>query len=190
MPNEAFSHIVTRIMFDWEALGPEELNRLAQALPRKLLRWLGTHHPDNRTRKLFFRLTGVHIGKGTNITPGLVINDGYSGLCTIGDRVSIATNVTLVCDSNPNNSRLAEHPYIKQHLLKTAPVIIEDDVWLGTNAIVLPGVRIGQASIVAAGAVVVRDVAPNTIVAGVPARVVRTLSDSEGGHAAIKEDPQ
>lgn len=179
MSNEPFSQIVTRLMFDWEQLGADEVKRLSQLLPRKLLRWLGSHHPDNRTRKLFFRLTGVHIGKGTNITPGLVINDGYSGLCRIGDRVSIATNVTLVADSNPNNSRLVEHPYVKQHLLKTAPVIIEDDVWLGTNAIVLPGVRIGRASIVAAGAVVVRDVPAHTIVAGVPARVVRALESED-----------
>ncbi|MDX2018659.1 MAG: acyltransferase [Deltaproteobacteria bacterium] len=181
------SQVVARVMFDWESLGPDEVKRLSQPLPRKLLRWLGTHHPDNRTRKLFFRLTGVHIGKGTNITPGLVINDGYSGLCSIGDRVSIATNVTLVADSNPNNSILAEHPYVKQHLIKTAPVIIEDDAWLGTNAIVLPGVRIGRGSIVGAGAVVVNDVPPHTIVAGVPARVVRSLGDDS---AAIESDTQ
>lgn len=164
-------------MFDWETLGRQRVESLANELPRKLVRWLGTNHPDNRTRKLFFRMTGVTIGKGTNITGGFVVNDGYSGLCSIGDRVSIATNVTIVADSNPNNSRLQDHPYVKSHLIKTAAVIIEDDVWLGTNAIVLPGVRLGRGSIVGAGAVVVRDVPPLTVVAGVPARIVRTLDD-------------
>jgi len=174
-----FSQVVMRLMFDYEGLGPEQIEQEAVALPRKLLRWLGAHHPDNRTRKVFFRMTGVHIGEGTNITPGLIVNDGYSGLVSIGKRVSIATNVTLVADSNPNNSLLAAEPYVKEHLVKQGPVVIEDDVWLGTNAVVLPGVRIGRGAVVGAGAVVTRDVAPFTVVAGVPARPIRALTPVE-----------
>ena len=170
------SALVMRLLFDYEALTAEQIATLAAALPRKQLRWLGAHHPDNRTRKIFFRLTGVHIGEDTNITPGLIVNDGYSGLCRIGDRVSIATNVTLVVDSNPNNSRLAAIPYVAQALIVTAPVVIEDDAWLGTNAVVLPGVTVGRGAIVGAGAVVTTDVPPFTVVAGVPARVIRTLT--------------
>jgi acetyltransferase-like isoleucine patch superfamily enzyme len=171
-----FSEVVMRLMFDYEGLTPEQLEQQAAPLPRKLLRWLGAHHPDNRTRKLFFRMTGVHIGEDTNITPGLVVNDGYSGLCRIGNRVSIATNVTLVVDSNPNNSRLGDESYVKEHLVKQGPVVIEDDAWLGTNAVVLPGVRVGRGAVVGAGAVVTRDVAPFTVVAGVPARPIRSLT--------------
>jgi acetyltransferase-like isoleucine patch superfamily enzyme len=168
---------VMRLLFDYESLTPEQIEAEAAALPRKQLRWLGAHHPDNRTRKIFFRMTGVHIGDGTNITPGLIVNDGYSGLCRIGNRVSIATNVTLVADSNPNNSRLASEPHVAAHLVVTAPVVIEDDVWLGTNAVVLPGVTVGRGSIVGAGAVVTADVPPFSVVAGVPARVIRTLTE-------------
>lgn len=175
----AFAPLVSRLMFDYEGLTPAELTEAAAPLPRKLLRWLGAHHPDNRTRKIFFILTGVRIGEGTNVTPGLIVNDGYSGLVSIGERVSIATNVTLVADSNPNNSRLAEEPYVKEHLIRTAPVVIEDDVWLGTNAVVLPGVRVGRGAVVGAGAVVTRDVPPFTVVAGVPARPIRTLTAVE-----------
>jgi acetyltransferase-like isoleucine patch superfamily enzyme len=175
MSDQPASALVMRLMFDYESLTPAALEAEAAALPRKVLRWLGAHHPDNRTRKVFFRMTGVHIGEGTNVTPGLIVNDGYSGLCRIGDRVSIATNVTLVADSNPNNSHLHAEPYVQAHLVKTAPVVIEDDVWLGTNAVVLPGVRVGRGAIVGAGAVVTADVAPFTVVAGVPARPVRTL---------------
>jgi acetyltransferase-like isoleucine patch superfamily enzyme len=179
MSDAPLSPLVMRLMFDYEGLEADEIARQAAPLPRKILRWLGAHHPDNRTRQIFFRMTGVQIGEGTNITPGLVVNDGYSGLCSIGQRVSIATNVTLVVDSNPNNSRLDGQPYVKEHLVKTAPVIIEDDVWLGTNAVVLPGVRVGRGAIVGAGAVVTRDVPPFTVVAGVPARAVRTLEPVE-----------
>jgi maltose O-acetyltransferase len=170
------SAVVMGLMFDYEGRTPQQLEQEAATLPRKLLRWLGAHHPDNRTRQIFFRLTGVHIGEGTNITPGLIVNDGYSGLCRIGNRVSIATNVTLVVDSNPNNSRLALQPYVQEQLVKTAPVVIEDDVWLGTNAVVLPGVRVGRGAVVGAGAVVTRDVPPFSVVAGVPAHVIRTLT--------------
>jgi maltose O-acetyltransferase len=173
--SETPSALVMRLMFDYEGSTLERIEQEASALPRKILRWLGAHHPDNRTRQIFFRMTGVHIGEGTNVTPGLVVNDGYSGLVRIGNRVSIATNVTLVADSNPNNSRLADEPYVKEHLIKTAPVVIEDDAWLGTSAVVLPGVRVGRGAVVGAGAVVTRDVPPFAVVAGAPARVIRTL---------------
>jgi maltose O-acetyltransferase len=179
MSDAPFSPLVIRLMFDWDGLTAEQIAAEAAPLPRKILRWLGAHHPDNRTRQIFFRMTGVQIGEGTNITSGLIVNDGYSGLCSIGQRVSIATNVTLVVDSNPNNSRLDEHPYVKDHLIKTAPVVIEYDVWLGTNAVVMPGVRVGRGAIVGAGAVVTRDVPPFIVVAGVPARAVRTLEPME-----------
>ncbi len=180
MTSAPHSQTVTQLMFDWESLTAPAIEAQAKTLPRKLLRWLGAHHPDNRLRKMFFRMTGVYIGKGCNITPGFIVNDGYSGLCRIGDRVSIATNVTIVVDSNPNNSRLQDHPYVKDHLIKTAPVIIEDDVWLGTNVVVLPGVRIGEGSVVGAGAVVVKDIPAFSVAAGVPAVVIRDLRSQYG----------
>lgn len=58
-----------------------------------------------------------------------------------------------------------------------APVIIEDNVWLGMNVIVLEGVRIGQGSVVGAGSVVTRDIPPNSFAAGVPARIIRSIAD-------------
>jgi len=59
--------------------------------------------------------------------------------------------------------------------IKTKPVIIEDDVWIGMGAVILKGVRIGKGSVVAAGAIVTRDVPPNSVVAGNPATVVKEL---------------
>lgn len=63
--------------------------------------------------------------------------------------------------------------------VRIAPVTIHDKVWIGFNAIILKGVTIGEAAVVAAGAVVTRDVAPYTIVAGNPAQPIRTLSKQE-----------
>ena len=67
-----------------------------------------------------------------------------------------------------------------------APIVIGDKVWIGANATVLPGVTIGKGAIVAAGAVVTRDVPPNTIVAGVPARVVREIRPGEHAPASFR----
>ena len=55
------------------------------------------------------------------------------------------------------------------------PIIIEDKAWLGSNVTVLPGVRIGEGAVVAAGAVVTKDVASNTVVAGVPAKFIKKI---------------
>jgi acetyltransferase-like isoleucine patch superfamily enzyme len=65
-----------------------------------------------------------------------------------------------------------ERPMSEQQYT-SAPIIIEDDVWVGFQAIILPGVTIGRSSIVGAGAVVTRDVEPHSIVGGVPARLLR-----------------
>jgi acetyltransferase-like isoleucine patch superfamily enzyme len=57
-----------------------------------------------------------------------------------------------------------------------APVVIEEDCWLGTGAIILPGVRVGRGSIIGAGAVVTKDIPPLSLAVGVPARVVRQIT--------------
>jgi len=59
--------------------------------------------------------------------------------------------------------------------VSTSTVIIEDDIWIGANAVVLPGVTIGHHSVVAAGAVVTKDVPPHSLVAGVPAKVIKQI---------------
>ena len=65
-------------------------------------------------------------------------------------------------------------PFVEQGITAQG-IIIEDDVWIGSGAVITDGVRVGKGSVVAAGSVVTHDVAPHTIVAGVPARLVRTI---------------
>jgi carbonic anhydrase/acetyltransferase-like protein (isoleucine patch superfamily) len=171
------SETVCRLLFDYESLGEGELQTLALTLPLKLRRWLGTHHPDNRTRVAFFELSGVAIGQDTVINPNFLVSDGYQPLLTIGARVAIGPNVTVICQSGPNNSPLAEVPYVAERLVLDAPVSIEDGAWIGANVVLLPGTTIGRNSVVAAGAVVVHDVEPLSLVGGVPARLLRWLTD-------------
>lgn len=170
------SEIVQAVMFDYEGMTREEITGLCAGVPRKVVRWMGAHHPDMRTRRIFFEITNVEIGEGSIINPNFVVSDGYAPLLKIGRRVAISPNVTVICESGPNNSLLAEVGYVKEKLICALPVVIGDDAWVGANVVVLPGVTIGERSVVGAGSVVSRDVPPLTIAAGVPARAIRSLA--------------
>ena len=90
----------------------------------------------------------------------------------IGKNSTLAYNVSLITSANPNyphNSLSQKYPP------RTAPIIIGDNVWIGANATILPGVTIGDESVVAAGALVNKDVQPHTLVGGVPAKVIKSL---------------
>ncbi len=89
----------------------------------------------------------------------------------IGNYVMIAPNVTIM--SSTHNYERTDIPMIFQGETTGKKVTVEDDVWLGRNVLVMPGVKIGRGSIVAAGAVVTRDVPEYKIVGGVPAKIIK-----------------
>ena len=112
----------------------------------------------------------LSLGKEVFLNAGCRFQD--QGGITIGNGVLIGHNVVLsTLNHDPAPARRA--------WLHPAPIVIGDRVWIGSNATVLPGVTIGDGAIVAAGAVVTKDVAPNTVVAGVPARLLRPLTEEE-----------
>lgn len=118
---------------------------------------------------------GLCVGDNSNIGNYAVI--GCSGHITIGARVLMGPHVCLIAENHGIGD--AEMP-IKDQGVTRQPIVIEDDVWLGSGAIVVAGVTVGRGSVVAAGAVVTGDVEPWSIVAGVPARLVRSRA---GGRA-------
>lgn len=94
---------------------------------------------------------------------------------SIGKNSTIAYQATILTSANPHG------PHNKLSLIypaMTAPVTIKNDVWIGARAVILPGVTIGDCSVVAAGAVVTKDVPPYTLVAGVPAKVVKRFENN------------
>ena len=94
------------------------------------------------------------------------------GPVTIGNHVNLAQGITVTA----LNHNFAEKKLrIDEQGVSTNPVTIGDDIWIGANAVILPGVTIGNHSVVAAGAVVTKDVPPHTLVAGVPAKIIKTL---------------
>jgi maltose O-acetyltransferase len=169
--------LVNRIMFDWSSMSGNWLEEVLQLLPRKVVRWIGTHHPDNRIRKQVFRLSGVRIGHNAVINIGTMFMDNYEDLISIGERASIAPNVMLIAEANPNRSDLGRLPEVRERLCRKAPINIADDAWIGAAAIVVPGITVGRGAVVGAGSVVTRDVAPFTVVAGVPSRLIRTIGE-------------
>lgn len=125
---------------------------------------LYTHKHGRLTVGANTRLNGVHIDARNSVT--------------IGKNVRIAP-YTIILDSDFHD--------IKDHFAegKTSSVTIKDNVWIATRSTILKGVTIGENSVVAAGSVVTRDVPPNTIVGGVPAKVIKVLSTIFSGYLAI-----
>ena len=108
----------------------------------------------------------THVGAGTFVNAGCRFQD--QGGIYIGERALIGHNAVIATlNHNMDPARRAN--------LLPAPVRIGDDAWLGANVTVLPGVTIGNGAVIAAGAVVSRDVEENTVVGGVPARLLRRL---------------
>lgn len=150
----------------------------------------GGYHEPAQLRALFSRLIGkpvdetfalfppFHTDCGRNITVGrhVFINMGCKfqdqGGIFIGDGTLIGHNVVLATLNHAMSPQ-------RRSTMIPAPIHIGKHVWIGSNATILPGVTIGDGAIVAAGAVVTRDVAQNTIVAGVPAKLLRKISEEE-----------
>lgn len=110
----------------------------------------------------------VMIGNYTRIG----LHNTVIGPVTIGNHVNLAQGITVTA---LNHNFKDTDKRIDEQGISTDPVTIEDDVWIGANAVVLPGVRIGNHSVVAAGAVVTKDVPPHSLVAGVPAKVIKQI---------------
>lgn len=117
--------------------------------------------------------SGIRIGSDSLIGEYSVIR-GQGGV-TIGDRVYTSPMTQLIAVNHVVDD--PERPFIEQGITAQG-IVVEDDVWLGANAVVTDGVHIGRGAVVAAGAVVTKDVPPHTIVGGVPARVLREIDGS------------
>lgn len=150
----------------------------------------GSYHTPEELRALFSKLIGqpvddtfglfppfytdcgknIHLGKHVFINMGCKFQD--QGGIFVGDGTLIGHNVVL---ATLNHARAPQD----RASMVPAPIHIGQNVWIGANATVLPGVTIGDGAIVAAGAVVTKDVPANTIVGGVPARVLRTIDEEE-----------
>jgi acetyltransferase-like isoleucine patch superfamily enzyme len=111
------------------------------------------------------RRNGVRVGRNSRIDRNCTL-DARSPL-TIGDNVSISPEVVILAGTHDIND-----PRFPESTVGPWAVAIEDHVWIGTRATILPGVTVGRGAVVAAGAVVSKDVPPLTVVGGVPAKAI------------------
>jgi len=125
---------------------------------------------------------GLKLGDHSNI--GAYSYIGCSGYIDIGNNVMMGPRVNLMAENhNFDRTDLS----MKEQGVTRSFITIEDDCWLGVNSTIVAGVTIGRGSIVAAGAVVTKDVPPFSIVAGVPAKVIRSRKSSVGNHYPSKK---
>lgn len=141
-----------------------------ERIKNKLLYSWGVHFPYSKIRVLALRKLGHTVGDNVYFSGDIVITQNFTGdrgKLLIGNNVSIGPRCTLVVVSHPNFSEIRSK--LKE---KKREIIIHENAWIGAGVIILPGVTIGANSIVAAGAVVTKNVLPNTIVGGTPAKEI------------------
>lgn len=127
---------------------------------------------------------GINIERGATFAPSVTIGDG-SGIgkdCELHGEVHIGDHVMMAAECvfytrNHEVSR-TDIPMSQQGETEMNPIYVGDDVWLGRRVMVMPGVHIGNGCVVAAGAVVTKDLPPYTVAGGVPAKVIRSRLNS------------
>lgn len=188
MEIEEFKEYVKR----GEALSSEEIhqfmNRMSDEARRITFRLNTAYHTPDEVRGLLSELFGYRVPEslrvfppfytdfGRNITVGrdVFINAGCHfqdhGGVTIGDGCQIGHNVVFATLNHGLSPEDRQNTY-------PAPIVLGRNVWVGSNATILQGVTIGDNAVIAAGAVVTKDVEPATIVGGVPAKVIRRIGE-------------
>ena len=158
--------------------GCEELNALSAA--------------DYKARETVIRKLFGKVGQNPVILPRFVCDNGKN--ISVGDNFLINFN-GVILDIAPviigNNVMIGPHTLIttvnhplnakerRNHMAVATPVTIGNDVWIGGNVTILPGVTIGDRAVIAAGAVVTKDIPANTVAGGVPAKVIKELPEDD-----------
>jgi maltose O-acetyltransferase len=171
-----------------ETPGIDEFNIINRKCAALLMRYNTTVLTTEERRELLSEIIGSSVDENTKIVPPMQCDVGFNiklgkgdlinyncvfldcAEIRIGDHVLIGPGTNIVTADHP-----FDHEKRRDWVTSSRPVIIEDDVWIGAGAIIISGVTIGARSIVGAGSVVTRDVPPDSIVAGNPAKVIRKL---------------
>ncbi len=168
----------------------QQMGVYAQEAIKLTMKLNSSYHSPEEIRSLFSEITGKHIDDsfrmhppfytdfGKNITIGrnVFINSGChfqdQGGIVLGDGALIGHNVVLATLNHEADPE-------KRGTMHPGAIIIGENVWIGSSSPIVPGVRIGDGAIVAAGSVVTKDVAANTFVGGVPAKFIKKIASTD-----------
>jgi len=114
----------------------------------------------------------LHLGSGVYMNFNMTMVD--DGNIYIGNKVMFGPNVTIITGTHPVNPSLRE-----RGLQYNKDVYIEDNAWIGSGVTILPGVKIGKNSVIAAGSMVTKDIPDNVVAAGIPCRVMRKIGEHD-----------
>lgn len=183
-----------------------EIDFICTAWYMRLIDFLLPGHIGIILRAYLLRLYGFKIGKNVKMFSNIMINkrsdnifigdgsafnkniffDPGSAFIKIGKHCNIGFNTVFCCS---NHSLKSNFEKIRE-CVESKPIIVEDFVWIGCNAIILGGVTIGRGSVVCAGSLIHKDVPPEVLVAGVPARIVKSLKNKEEEENKVIEDEE
>lgn len=168
--------------------GYEKLLEVIMSAQKIIAKLNNSHHEPDEIRSIFSELIGETVdenfwllppfytdfGKNIKIGKNVFVNHACTfmdrGGITIEDNVLIAPKVNLITINHPIEPE-------RRHGTVCKPIVIKENAWIGINATIMPGVTVGRNAIVSAAAVVTKDVPDNTIVAGIPARVMKTIEE-------------
>ena len=183
---EFLKYINSGLSVDGNSEVHKYMHKLAQEAMKITAELNSSYHEPKEVCRLFSKLTGQEVdssfalfppfytdcGKNIIVGKNVFINSGCrfqdQGGIRIGDGTLIGHNVVLTTLNHNFEPELRSS-------MNPAPIIIGNNVWIGASVTVVPGVTIGDNAIIAAGAVVTKDVEANTIVGGVPAKVIRSI---------------
>ena len=149
----------------------DHIRRILGDSYRSVLLVIAMNIPYGRIKRVCYRGRGTKMGVNVQIASGVIHEDAYPEEITIEDNVHIGPFVIVAAHDS------SHHCVDPTYAVKIEPVHIRRNAYIGAGAILLPGITVGEYSIIGAGAVVTRDVPPRTIVAGVPARAIGVLQE-------------
>ena len=149
-------------------------------------KWRELNKHNSTVAESFFPINCVTVGNYSYGKLNIHYWDEKKEKLTLGNYVSIANGVKFILGGNHSFNTLSTYPFKINVLesdqtesLSKGAIIVKDDVWIGTDAIILSGVKIGQGAVIAAGSVVSKDVPPYSITAGNPAKVIKYRFDED-----------
>ncbi len=158
------------LIYDYNLTRPSQINERKEIL-KKLLASTGENFFIEPPLHMAYG-KNTHIGENFYANFNLVIVD--DGDVYIGDNVMIAPNVTISPTGHP-----VEPETRKLGMQFSIPIRIGNNVWIGANSVILPGVTIGDNSVIGAGSIVTRDIPPNVVAVGNPCKVLRPISEND-----------